>query len=160
MIIEVENVNSSLNLNTLKTNLKKLETVMNTYINSELKDIAKKTEKAELKIYLVSDEIIKNINKERRQMDKPTDVLSWKLYEEDINENLILGEIFVSDDYTKQKAEAKGKDINTEILFLISHGFLHICGHTHENDLDEAAMNQATDRLLKKIGIDYYKDII
>jgi probable rRNA maturation factor len=73
---------------------------------------------------------------------------------------MIFGEILISDDYVVSQAKAKDKELAEEIAFLLTHGFLHICGHTHENDTDEAKMNAATDKILKKIGIDYYKDII
>lgn len=137
-----------------------LTKVFNGYMKEEKLEIYKISKEAILNINFVSDKQIQSINNELRGKNKPTDVLSWEMYDLEMKENMILGEIYISDDYVTKQANQKKVDVSDEITFLICHGFLHICGHTHENDQDEAEMNHETETLLHKLGIDYCMDII
>ncbi len=136
------------------------ETTLNKYLSEYKPHLSRVTTNAILEIYFITDLQIKGINSARRGKDMVTDVLSWEMYETDIQDNKIFGEIYLSDDYVVAKANKKSKDLRQEVLFLITHGFLHICGYTHENDTEEELMNKETDYILKKLDIDYDEDII
>lgn len=137
-----------------------LNKVFNDYLRDQIPTIYKVCKEAELNINFVSDQQIQSINNDLRGKNKPTDVLSWEMYDLEMKENMILGEIYISDDYVTKQAKQKKVQLSDEIIFLICHGFLHICGYTHENDQDEAEMNHETEILLDKLGIDYCMDII
>lgn len=135
--------------------IEKFNEVFTNFLNQKKPNIAKITKEADLNLIFISDEEIKHINKERRNLDKPTDVLSWKLYEDEITENQIIGEIYISDKYVSDQAKKKGVTDLQEICLLLTHGFLHVCGYTHDEDDTELEMNETTIQLLNQIGIDY-----
>jgi len=61
----------------------------------------------------------------------------------------LAGEIFVSMEKAQSQALEKGNDLETELYYLITHGYLHITGHLHDSDDQEAEMNDAEDWILK-----------
>ena len=97
-------------------------------------------------IAFVSDTNIRKLNKQFRNINKPTDVLSFPA---DENENL--GDIAISIDRAAAQAKENGLALDDEIAKLILHGLLHLCGYDHETDNGE--MNRLELRLRKKLGI-------
>jgi len=97
-------------------------------------------------IAFVSDRNIQKLNKHFRQIDKPTDVLSFPA-EEEAN----LGDIAISVETAAAQAKENGLTFDTEIAQLILHGLLHLSGYDHETDNGE--MNRLELRLRKKLGI-------
>lgn len=143
-----------------KRSLKNLDKTLNLFIRESKPEINEITTDADLNLIFTSNESIRELNKNRRGLDKPTDVLSWKMFEEDMKTNLILGEIYISDEYVQNQANRKGVKIEQEVYLLIIHGFLHVCGYTHDNDIDEKNMNETTIDLLNQLGIDYSIELI
>lgn len=97
-------------------------------------------------IAFVSDRSIRKLNHQFRNVDKPTDVLSFPA-EEKGN----LGDIAISIDRAATQAKENGLTFETEIAQLILHGLLHLSGYDHETDNGE--MNRLELRLRKKLGI-------
>ena len=97
-------------------------------------------------IAFVSDKNILKLNKQFRNVDKATDVLSFPA---DEKENL--GDVAISIDRAAAQARENGLALDDEIAQLILHGLLHLCGYDHETDNGE--MNQLELRLRKKLGI-------
>lgn len=97
-------------------------------------------------IAFVSNQRIRNLNRHFRNVDKPTDVLSFPA-EEDTN----LGDIAISVETAAAQAKENGLTFDTEIAQLILHGLLHLSGYDHETDNGE--MNRLELRLRKKLGI-------
>jgi probable rRNA maturation factor len=97
-------------------------------------------------IAFVSDNTIRRLNKQFRNLDKPTDVLSFPA-EEATN----LGDIAISLETAATQAKENGLTFEAEIAQLILHGLLHLSGYDHENDNGE--MNRLELRLRKKLGI-------
>ncbi len=97
-------------------------------------------------IAFVSDKNIHKLNKQFRNVDKPTDVLSFPAGEE-----TNLGDIAISVETAAAQAKENGLSFETEIAQLILHGLLHLCGYDHETDKGE--MNRLELRLRKKLGI-------
>lgn len=143
-----------------KRSFKNLDKILNLFIRESKPEINEITTDADLNLIFTSNESIRELNKNRRGLDKPTDVLSWKMFEEDMKTNLILGEIYISDEYVQNQANRKGVKIEQEVYLLIIHGFLHVCGYTHDNDIDEKNMNETTIDLLNQLGIDYSIELI
>ena len=97
----------------------------------------------EIGIELTVDEIIHELNRDYRGVDRPTDVLSFPLSE---GEELIgipdghLGDIMISVETAARQAEELGHSTEREILFLAIHGTLHILGYDHIDPEDEKIM--------------------
>jgi probable rRNA maturation factor len=97
-------------------------------------------------IAFVSDRRIRDLNRRFRNIDKPTDVLSFPA-EEKTN----LGDIAISVETAAAQAKENGLTFEAEIAQLILHGLLHLSGYDHETDNGE--MNRLELRLRKKLGI-------
>ena len=93
---------------------------------------------------------IQSINKEYRNKDKSTDVLSFPMEDE-----IMLGDIAISVDTAKRQAEEAEINLDRETAFLFIHGLLHLLGYDHETSQeDEAEMFALQEKILKKL-IDY-----
>lgn len=98
-------------------------------------------------IAFVSDGSIRKLNRQFRNTDKATDVLSFPADDADMN----LGDIAVSLDRAATQANENGLTLENEIAQLILHGLLHLSGYDHETDNGE--MNRLELRLRTKLGI-------
>ena len=97
-------------------------------------------------IAFVSDQRIRSLNRQFRDIDKATDVLSFPA-EEETN----LGDIAISVETAAAQAKENGLTFEAEIAQLILHGLLHLSGYDHETDKGE--MNRLELRLRRKLGI-------
>lgn len=110
-------------------------------------------ENTEMSVTLMDNEHIHEINKKYRGVDKPTDVISFAIEEEDPDEVPIIlpedeefdipkniGDIMVSMDKVKEQAEYLGHSEDRELGFLVVHGFLHLNGYDHMKEEDEKEM--------------------
>lgn len=108
---------------------------------------------SEISIMFVDNPYIREINKEHRDIDKPTDVLSFPIvdmYDGVVNsdegdfdldeEVLLLGDIIVSLEMTKLQAEEYGHSFERELAFLITHGVFHLLGYDHDTPEREKKM--------------------
>ena len=104
----------------------------------------------EISLLITNDETIHQLNKEYRQKDKPTDVLSFPMEDE-----VMLGDIVISLDTAKNQAQEREIGLEREIVFLFIHGLLHLLGYDHETSVeDEKEMFALQEEILKKL-IDY-----
>ncbi len=89
---------------------------------------------AEISVTIVDNEMIRKINKEHRGIDRPTDVLSFPMFDEDFGdgEDAVLGDIVLSLEKAVEQAEAYGHSLRREIAFLTVHSLLHLLGYDHE----------------------------
>lgn len=85
-------------------------------------------------IIMVGDRRMRTLNSAFRRVDSTTDVLSF-CYDAEEGEKPppLIGEIFISVPQAAKRARATGHELSDEILFLASHGLLHVAGHTHES---------------------------
>lgn len=94
-------------------------------------------------VIIVDDSYIHKINKEYRKIDRPTDVISFALLDNDIDnlsDLLRLGDIYISIDRVRKQALDYGHSNTREIAFLAVHGLLHLLGYDHMNKEDEKIM--------------------
>lgn len=122
---------------------------------------------AEVSITFVTNDAIQDINREYRDKDQPTDVISFALEEmgegemEIIGEGIprVLGDIIISTDRTREQAEQFGHSFERELGFLAVHGFLHLLGYDHMNEDDEKVMFGKQDEILLSFGLgrDHYE---
>ncbi len=123
-------------------------------------DIALKEEKvknAYFNIIFVDNNEIHKINKEYRNIDKETDVISFALEDDDTYPDMgfrMLGDIYISVDRIKSQALDYGHSELREMCFLAVHGLLHLLGYDHTKSLeDEKIMFGKQDIILEKAGI-------
>jgi len=112
----------------------------------------------ELSIVITDDEDIKNLNKEFRQLDKATNVLSFPVNDEESSFMpfvSVLGDIVISE-YTAQKeALEAGITLDQRISQLLVHGILHLIGYDHEaGEAEEEEMTEKSIELLSVIEKD------
>ena len=117
-------------------------------------------ENYEVDVSIVNDEMIKEMNKEFRNIDSATDVLSFPLGENgvyDVNpetEALMLGDIVISVDHALHQADLYGHGIEREIAFLTVHSMLHLLGYDHVNGgMEQARMREKEENVLEALGL-------
>ena len=126
-------------------------------------------EAAEVSVTFVDDERIHSLNKEYRDVDSSTDVLSFPLGENGVYDKnletgaLLLGDIVISIPTAVRQAEIYGHTLQREIGFLTVHSMLHLLGYDHVNGgMEEVRMREKEERVLTELGLkrnnSYYMD--
>lgn len=103
----------------------------------------------ELSIVVTTDREIRQLNRQWRGKDKPTDVLSFP---QDPKTGL-LGDIVISLDTARRQAGEGGRPLSEELERLLAHGLLHLLGHDHETPDDAQRMAKAEVALLGQVGL-------
>lgn len=114
-------------------------------------------------ITLTNNEEIHKINKEYRDVDRTTDVLSFPMYERDEIAGLkndtddeiekILGDIIVSIEKVREQAEEYGHSFERELAYLVTHGMLHLLGYDHMIEEEKAVMRKREEEILETLNI-------
>ena len=114
----------------------------------------------EVNVTFVDNEQIRELNKQFRDKDKSTDVLSFPLGENDefdLNpetNNLQLGDIVISMETAVKQAYDYGHTLEREIAFLTVHSMLHLLGYDHEKGgLEEMEMRSKEEQVLESLGL-------
>lgn len=104
---------------------------------------------------IVDNEEIHKINKNYRNIDRPTDVISFATIDGNSDRALSyeLGDIYISIDKLNDQAKEYGHSQMREFAFLVTHGLLHLLGYDHMNKDDEAMMFKKQDEVLDKVKI-------
>lgn len=125
----------------------------------------------QVNVVLTNNEGIREVNREARGIDSPTDVLSFPnvdfessglfeidedceadYFDPDTGE-LILGDIMISIDKVKEQAENYGHGLRREFAFLVAHSMLHLCGYDHMEESEAKVMEAKQERILEGLGI-------
>lgn len=101
---------------------------------------------AELSLTFTDNQTIHYLNQQYRQIDRPTDVLS---FQQDLD-NGLLGDIVISVEKAIEQAEEKKHSPEFELAFLATHGFLHLLGYDHMELEEEKVMFALQDDLMKQ----------
>lgn len=106
-----------------------------------------------LSVIYVDPEQIHEINKEYRGIDRPTDVISFALMDEEDDyevkeEENQLGDIFINVRAISDQAVEYGHSLRREVCFLFTHGLLHLLGYDHMNEKEEKEMFALQDEIL------------
>lgn len=111
-------------------------------------------ETIELSVLLCNDEFIRQLNKDWRDEDHPTDVLSMSQHIPELKlPILMLGDIVISVETAARQAEERGHTLLDEIRILLVHGLLHLLGFDHEiSEEAEEEMEKEEELLLKGLG--------
>ena len=120
---------------------------------------------AEISVTLVDNDTIRSINKEQRDIDRATDVLSFPMLEFDEDgisddeydmdgELVMLGDIVISMERAREQANEFGHSFLREVAFLTAHSMLHLLGYDHVDDKEgEEIMCEKQERVLTSLGI-------
>lgn len=125
---------------------------------------------AEVNVVLTDNPGIREINRDYRQIDAPTDVLSFPMvdYEKESDFDhvkdavedyfnpetgeLMLGDIVISVDKVEEQAEKYGHSQKRELAFLVAHSMLHLCGYDHMEEEERARMEERQRKILSGRG--------
>lgn len=117
-------------------------------------------EDSELSVVFVTNETIQRLNKDYRNKNEVTDVLSFPLYSQDEIKKSIkdtpiaLGDIVISYNQAKEQAETYGHSLEREVCFLAVHGLLHLLGYTHDTEEEEREMFFLQEQVLKEFQLE------
>lgn len=144
----------------------KIEAVINTCLEEEQVPY-----EVEISLSIVDLQTIQQINKAHREIDSPTDVLSFPQIEpikigcidwETLDfitcvnydtEEIMLGDIIICSDKAREQAKAYEHSLEREICFLVAHSMLHLLGYDHMTAEDEKIMFAKQDAILYHLGI-------
>lgn len=114
-------------------------------------------------VTFTNPENIQSINKEYRDIDKPTDVLSFpmfqkeeldkKIEEKDFQYQDILGDIVISIPKVEEQAKEYGHSFERELSYMLVHGFYHLMGYDHIEEEDKKEMRTKEENILKTLDI-------
>lgn len=138
-----------------------VEVIVQTALDEKSIDV----ENVSISISAVDKETIHKINREYRNVDRPTDVLSFPIFErEEINnmatlesskkvKEMELGDIIICIDVLQEHAEEYQTGILREMLYMITHGVCHLLGYDHEIEEEKRDMRALEEKILNKIGV-------
>lgn len=116
-----------------------------------------------LTITLTTPEHIRQINKEYRNIDKATDVLSFPMFEkEELEQKIadndfvcedVLGDIVISIEQVKRQAEEYEHSFARELSYMVVHGFYHLMGYDHIEEEDKKIMRPKEEKVLEQLKI-------
>lgn len=109
---------------------------------------------AELSIVLMDDASQQALNLQWRQIDKPTNVLSFPQIEPFSPVLGLLGDITLARETLEREAVELGKTLNDHFTHLVVHGFLHILGYDHIDESEALVMEGLETQILATLGID------
>ena len=119
------------------------------------------SEGTEVSVTICDNEEIREINREFRNIDKATDVLSFPMYsysepmvlaEEVLEGENMLGDIVISLERAREQAEEYGHSTERELSFLTVHSMLHLLGYDHMEEEERVQMREREEYFLEKIG--------
>ena len=141
------------------------ESLIRNVVETVLKEEGVKKE-VEVYITLTHNDNIRKINAEHRNIDKPTDVLSFPMFEreeipmlkkesssEEGQVETMLGDIIVSVEKVREQADEYGHSFKRELAYLVTHGMLHLLGYDHINKTDEDEMFGLQKKILNDLKI-------
>ncbi len=126
---------------------------------------------AQVNLLITDDQGIWEFNRRLREVDAPTDVLSFPMiaferegdfsvaetdeagYFDPDSGELLLGDIIISAQRVRQQADQYGHSTKRELAFLIAHSMFHLCGYDHMTEKEARVMEQKQDKILREIGI-------
>ncbi len=141
----------------------KYEEIIKRVIEQCFKEEKIENSKLYISITLTNPEHIHEINKQYRNVDRATDVLSFPMFEKnEIDEKIknndfehedVLGDIVISIEKVEEQAKEYGHSFEREFAYMLVHGFYHLMGYDHIEDDDKVIMRKKEEIVLNKLGI-------
>lgn len=140
---EMENFNEHINIEKIEN-----------YIKDVLKKEYSKDEDLYLSILLTNNERIQEINKEYRDKDSPTDVISFAYHEDrmDFTPYTTLGDIVISLERVEEQGVEYEHGFVREFYYVLTHGILHLLGYDHIVEEDKKVMREKEEEILNYFG--------
>ena len=142
---------------------KEYEGTIKKVITQCFKEEKMENSKLYISITLTNPEHIHEINKQYRNVDRATDVLSFPMFEKEEIDNKIknndfehedvLGDIVISIEKVKEHAKEYGHSFEREFAYMLVHGFYHLMGYDHIQEEDKVIMRAKEEKVLEKLGI-------
>ena len=142
---------------------KKYEEIIKRVVEKCFETEKMENSKLYISITLTTHKNIQEINKEYRNIDKPTDVLSFPMFEkEEIEEKIknedfefedVLGDIVISVERVEEQAKEYGHSFERELAYMVVHGFYHLMGYDHMIEADKTVMRQKEENVLNVLEI-------
>lgn len=111
----------------------------------------------EVSVVLANDDLVQTLNREYREKDKPTNVLTFASLDDEeglpVEGILNLGDIILSYQTLDREAQEQGKFLLDHVKHLTVHGILHLLGYDHETEDDATDMETLEIRILEKLGV-------
>lgn len=127
----------------------------------------------EVNLTLTDNDGIRELNREFRELDVPTDVLSFPMVEYEVpgdfsqlereetriqyfhpeTGELLLGDVVISIERAKEQAKEYGHSLKREICFLTAHSMLHLFGYDHMENVERKIMEEKQEQILQSLGI-------
>lgn len=114
---------------------------------------------AEISVNFVDNEEIHQLNKQYRDKDMPTDVLSFVMGENgqyDIDPKTgaqILGDVVISMEKAVEQAYRYGHSLQREVGYLTAHSVLHLLGYDHEDNMERVRMREKEEQVMQQLGL-------
>ena len=114
---------------------------------------------AEVNLTLTDNEGIWKINKEFREIDRPTDVLSFPMgengvYDTDMETGAkILGDVVISIEKARDQAQLYGHSLQREVGYLTAHSVLHLLGYDHMENMERVRMREKEELVMEQLGL-------
>ena len=141
----------------------KYEKIIKRVIEQCFKEEKIENSKLYISITLTNPEHIHEINKQYRNVDRATDVLSFPMFEKnEIDEKIknndfehedVLGDIVISIEKVEEQAKEYGHSFEREFAYMLVHGFYHLMGYDHIEEDDKVIMRKKEEDVLNKLGI-------
>ncbi len=137
---------------------KKYEEIANKVLEACFKEEDLYDYKIYVSVILTDEERIQEFNRQYRNIDKATDVLSFPMFQKDeincakIREE-VLGDIIICIPIIKRQALEYEHSEEREFAYMLVHGFYHIMGYDHIEEEDKKQMRQKEENILKKLNI-------
>ena len=114
-------------------------------------------ERAEISVTFVEAEEIRELNRDYRDNDKVTDVLSFPQFD-DLNDipdfgEICLGDVVICKDRAMEQAEEFGHSFEREIIYLFTHSILHLLGYDHMEEEEKKEMRAREEEVMNHLGI-------
>jgi len=106
----------------------------------------------ELTIVITGNAQLRSLNRAFREVDAPTDVLSFATDEQPRPDTVYLGDVVISYPKAREQAQAGRHPVEAELQLLVVHGVLHLLGHDHNSEAEKNLMWKAQAAVLKKLG--------
>jgi probable rRNA maturation factor len=106
----------------------------------------------ELTIVVTGNAQLRSLNRAFREVDAPTDVLSFATDEQPGPDTLYLGDVVISYPKAREQALAGRHSVEAELQLLVVHGVLHLLGHDHYTEAEKNVMWKAQSAVLKRLG--------
>lgn len=142
---------------------KDYEKVIEKVLNKCFKEENLENSKLYITITLTNPENIRIINKQYRNIDRATDVLSFPMFEKeeldkkiqnnDFEHQDVLGDLIISIEKVKEQAEEYGHSFERELSYMVVHGFYHLMGYDHIKEEDKKIMRPKEEKILNDLQI-------